>query len=73
MLSTTFVYTTLGLWFIDDVRDSKNIKNIFFSFIFFGGLEAPFLYLFSSAALQRTAYIGVPLQMVAHPRIGSPL
>jgi hypothetical protein len=41
--------------------------------IVFGGPDTPFLFLFSSAALQRTAYSGVPSKMAAHLRIGSPL
>jgi hypothetical protein len=48
-------------------------KDIFLSLIVFGGPEAPFLYLFSSAAPQRTAYMEVPSQMAAHPRIYSSL
>jgi hypothetical protein len=51
---------------------SKYLTIFCFPLIVFDRPEAPFLYLFSSAAPQRTAYSGVPSQMAAHPRIGSP-
>ncbi len=52
-----------------EVKTGMFARKLFFSLIVFGGPEAPFLYLFSSVAPQRTAYTGVPSQMAAHPRI----
>jgi hypothetical protein len=45
----------------------------FFFFNCFWWTGGPFLYLFSSAAPQWTAYSGVPSHMAAHARTGSPL
>jgi hypothetical protein len=55
------------------LHDAAGSQIFFYSLIVFGGSRAPLLYLFSSAAPQRTAYSGVSSQMAAHPRIGSPL
>jgi hypothetical protein len=56
-----------------DLYVARILSNyIFFPYLFLVDQGGPFLYL-SSAASQRTAYSGVPSQMAAHPRIGSPL
>ncbi len=48
-------------------------KFFFFSLIFFLVEHKSLLYIFSSAAPQRTAFSKVPSQMAAHLRTGSPL
>ncbi len=47
--------------------------HILFSFIWFFGLEALFLYILSSATPQKTACGEVQSRMAANLRIGSPL
>jgi hypothetical protein len=56
----------LGLWRYQVVY--RNIlvyilENVFFSLIVFGGTDVPIVFIFSSAAPQRTAYRQVPSQM----------
>jgi hypothetical protein len=52
------------IW-MGDTEDSKISFNFVFALIVFMWFRSPFLYLFSSAAPQRTAYSEVPFQMVS--------
>ncbi len=49
------------------------MSPIFYSLIVFGGTEVSNVFIFSSAAPQRTAYREVISQMAAKLRTGSPL
>jgi hypothetical protein len=75
ILFSYYKYVGVGIYIYlkNKVRYTNVDRIYFFSLNCFWWTSGPFLYLFSSATPQRTAYSEVPFQMAAHPRIGSPL